>query len=71
VARRRTENVEVCPHIAFKPIFPTSYFAIQPRVQGKMTSALSHIKHEATAKCLISDKALTAIVLNGLKRKQH
>jgi hypothetical protein len=70
VARRRTENVEVCLHIAFKPVFPTS-FAFQPRVQGKMRSALSDIKHEATAECLISDKVLTAIVLNGLKRKQH
>ena len=26
------------------------------------------MKHEATAKCLISDKARTASVLNGLKK---
>jgi hypothetical protein len=30
-------------------------------------SGLSDIKHEATVKCFISDKARTASVLNGLK----
>ena len=32
-----------------------------------MRSALSDIKHEATAECLISDRAETANVLSGLK----